>query len=370
VREPTDLAEEGFLRVNFDPILERYLREVKYLQLLDIEVPERAKKLFTKVDVYRLQTQRLNAIVDMYNNIIANMLPVEKPLMLSRIQKIDKYLQPGIDKLRWNSDGIDPYIRDCMVFVTEVDELVKKMKDNVKKMTQVMQEWSDTPLFQRKNKTQTPEDVETNHNAAVVARFEIIKAEGKDIHKLMKDTVDSIKPDKKSMMWLDYVDYVNGLVIEGITNGINSSMSYLAQQISISYNKTQGLPPIFDIRVALEDREVSFEPSIKSNENQNGIRDIINTITGHFISLAIQMPARLDSPQGDYLVEIKDQFQLFQTMQQITSNLNEIEEASANFLDQYSDIKFLWEEELEVSFQKFLSEGPDLRETFIEKLHK
>lgn len=57
-------------------------------------------------------------------------------------------------------------------------------------------------------------------------------------------------------------------------------------------------------------------------------------------------------------------------MQQITNNLNEIEEASANFLDQYADIKFLWEEELEVSFQKFLSEGPDLRETFIEQLTK
>ena len=44
----------------------------------------------------------------------------------------------------------------------------------------------------------------------------------------MKDTVDNVKPDKKSIQWLAYVDYVNGLVIEGITNGINSSMSYLA----------------------------------------------------------------------------------------------------------------------------------------------
>jgi dynein heavy chain len=31
VREETPLAEEGFIRVNFDPILQRYLREVKYL---------------------------------------------------------------------------------------------------------------------------------------------------------------------------------------------------------------------------------------------------------------------------------------------------------------------------------------------------
>ena len=33
-------------------------------------------------------------------------------------------------------------------------------------------------------------------------------------------------------------------------------------------------------------------------------------ITNDFISLAIQMP-RLDTSNGDYLVEIKDQFELF-----------------------------------------------------------
>ena len=53
----------------------------------------------------------------------------------------------------------------------------------------------------------------------------------------MKDTVDAVKPDKKSPMWLAYIDYVNGLVVEGITNGINSSMLYLSEQISIQYNK-------------------------------------------------------------------------------------------------------------------------------------
>lgn len=42
VTEETELAEEGFRRVNFDPILKALLREVKYLLLLDIEVPETA----------------------------------------------------------------------------------------------------------------------------------------------------------------------------------------------------------------------------------------------------------------------------------------------------------------------------------------
>ena len=82
------------------------------------------------------------------------------------------------------------------------------------------------------------------------------------------------------------------------------------------------------------------------------------------------MPARLDSPTGDYLVEIKDQFQLFGTIQRITNNLDEIESASSEFLDQYSDIAFLWENDLETSFQEFLNQGPDMREIFLEKLAK
>ena len=48
--------------------------------------------------------------------------------------------------------------------------------------------------------------------------------------------------------------------------------------------------------------------------------------------------------------------------------MNAIEAASETFLDQYDDFSFLYEEELEESFQKFLLSGPPLRETFIQKL--
>lgn len=36
VRESSDEVEEGFLKVNFDPVLVRLLREVKYFLILDI----------------------------------------------------------------------------------------------------------------------------------------------------------------------------------------------------------------------------------------------------------------------------------------------------------------------------------------------
>jgi dynein heavy chain len=119
-----------------------------------------------------------------------------------------------------------------MMIVKDVDDLVKKMKENVKKMQEMMAKW-EKPLFERKNKPMLPDDLEQTHQSSIMPRLEEIRNNGKEVHRLMKDTADNIKPEKKSLTWLAYVDYVNGLVIEGITKGINASMNYLADQISI-----------------------------------------------------------------------------------------------------------------------------------------
>jgi dynein heavy chain len=300
-REQTEM---GFIRVNFDPVLVRLLREVKYLLLMDIEVPERAQLLFKKVNVYRTQTGNLEIITDMYNEILSILLPVEKPLLHDRIMKMNSALEPGIVELKWNTQNIDPFINQCMSIVTDVDALVKKMKENIKKMENMMKNW-EKPLFDRKPKPFAPEDVEQIHQALVISRLEDVRNHGKEIHKLLKDTFEHIKPDKKSPTWIAYVDYVNSLVIKGITEGIVASMGYLADQISIPYNKHHQLLPIFDIRVDLQDRDVIFDPPINYTPKGNGIRDIIQKIIDDFVSLSIQMP-RLDTNTGDYLPEIKD----------------------------------------------------------------
>ena len=199
-------------------------------------------------------------------------------------------------------------------------------------------------------------------------RLEDIRNHGKEIHKALKDTADNIKPDKKSLTWLAYVDYVNGLVIEGITKGILCSMNYLSDQISIQYNKHYQNPPMFDIKVDLINREVKFEPPIESSSRGNGIRDIIMKITNDFISLAIQLP-RLDTGNGDYLVEIKDQFEVFGAMQVLTNNLYEIEDATKNFIHQYKDLEFLWKETLAENFAAFLDQGEDPREKVHTKIN-
>lgn len=78
------------LKVNFDPILVRLLREVKYLKQLNISVPETAEKLFEKADTYRRQVVSLELIIQNYNKIITCLNDVEEPLVKKRIVKMDE----------------------------------------------------------------------------------------------------------------------------------------------------------------------------------------------------------------------------------------------------------------------------------------
>jgi dynein heavy chain len=126
---------------------------------MDIEVPERAQLLFKKVNIYRTQTGNLEIICDMYNEILSILLPVEKPLLQDRVNKMNNTLEPGIVELKWNTQNIDPFINQCMTIVSDVDQLVKKMKNNVKKMESAMKLWQK-PLFDRKTRSYLPEDVE------------------------------------------------------------------------------------------------------------------------------------------------------------------------------------------------------------------
>lgn len=82
-------GDDKLLQVNFDPALVRTLREVKYLLLLTLEIPNTARRIYDKVEVYRSQTGNLDLIVGMYNSILQTLHPVEFPLLQDRIDRIN-----------------------------------------------------------------------------------------------------------------------------------------------------------------------------------------------------------------------------------------------------------------------------------------
>merc|ERR1719456_731216 len=95
------MDKTGLLKVNFDPALVRLLREVRYFLLYGLEVPEAALEMFDRSDTYRKWVGQLDIIVEKYNAVLTELLPVEEPLLDDRIVKMDTVLSPGLTDLKW-----------------------------------------------------------------------------------------------------------------------------------------------------------------------------------------------------------------------------------------------------------------------------
>jgi dynein heavy chain len=61
----------------------------------------------------------------MNNSVLDSLLPVEKPLIDPYLAKFDVAIQPGLERLKWQSGGVTNFIVDSMEQVKVVNGILK-----------------------------------------------------------------------------------------------------------------------------------------------------------------------------------------------------------------------------------------------------
>ena len=82
--------------MNFDPVLVRLLREVKYFLLIGFEAPQAALEIYGHAEIFRRHMGNLDLVVNVYNWMQSEMLPVERPLLSKQLELLDDVLAQGI----------------------------------------------------------------------------------------------------------------------------------------------------------------------------------------------------------------------------------------------------------------------------------
>ena len=225
--------DNSLLNVNFDPALVKLLREVKYFLLLGLTVPDSALEIYKRVEVFRRWTGNLDLVVNMNNDVMLQLLPVEKPLVRPYLDKFDRAINAGLGQMNWNSDGINEFVEEsmeqvrqlpfvsfasdhlqveaswkrigvhfrtsifqygrrhsatwkCCLFiplsvgrqVTAVHEVMHTMKTNLVKIKDVLHSW-ERPLMERKAKPVDRDEFERTHKSVKSSRYAEIKEGGK-----------------------------------------------------------------------------------------------------------------------------------------------------------------------------------------------
>lgn len=88
------------LSINFDPELDKLLREVHDLLLmpsLPTDIPEPALALYERSELFRQRISTLELVAEMHNTISATILPVESGLLQQQLSDADACLRRGIE---------------------------------------------------------------------------------------------------------------------------------------------------------------------------------------------------------------------------------------------------------------------------------
>ena len=214
-------AETRLLAVNFDPLLVRLLREVKYFIPMDKEIPKSALELHGKAETFRVQIGNLDLIVGKYNQILISMLDVEQPLLQAQLKAIDKVLEKGQKHLTWRSHAIDEFVREATTLIKEAFDTLNALKANMRAIQEVLNHWVENPLMKRKaSKTYLPEEFEEEHAQQLAARYAEITEGGKEIHKLLLSSNRVLKVSKGAPIWKAYVEFINDIVVDGLARTV------------------------------------------------------------------------------------------------------------------------------------------------------
>ena len=346
-----DSSGRPLLRVNFDPALVRLLREVKYFLLLKLEVPTSALEIYNKGETYRQQTGNLEIIVHMYNRIMTQLLPVEAPLLRAQLGKIDEMLQAGIKDLNWRSGAaIDEFITNTQAVVKDAHDVLFELKDNLGGVQENLDVWSKEPMLVRKSKPVAPEELSSLFKMQKKSKFDAIKKGGKEIERMLKASHAIMKVSKTHPNWKAYVDFVNGIVVDGLAKSIASSLEYLVDNI----NPDNSAKPMLTIQLDLTAQVSRFIPDVGPHVPEySGLKGLVQGWVDAFYQMSTIL-RRIDDGEGSYVKEMVDDLNIRRLLALVHARMEEEERLLLEYKGKFDAYSHLWTDDMRSTFNNFL----------------
>ena len=130
------------------------------------------------------------------------------------------------------SEGVWEYIESARDSVRDLEKRVQQAKNNVESMIQIMAKWSEQPLYQRKEDKKDCLLNLDDKEATKQSRYSMIRSGAEKIHQLVKENMDCFKAEEDSESWMNYINYIDDIILDGLFNCINCSLKYLSENTS------------------------------------------------------------------------------------------------------------------------------------------
>ncbi|KAM6403695.1 dynein axonemal heavy chain 17 [Rhynochetos jubatus] len=170
-----------------------------------------------------------------------------------------------------------------------------------------------------------------------------------------------LRADRSSREWQDYVGYIDGIVLDGLSRLLHRSLQLLLTNMA----PHAAVAPLFEVRLELRDGRAQYRPSLEVGE-EGSLLELVETLLGSAFASAGCVPRLLEG-QLSYRTVLEEQADLGRMWDEVVSlvvsAMMEGKEYSAGFEEQ----AHLWLEDPGEFLQRFLAlgsapgpEGPEM----------
>jgi len=364
------------IEVNFDSALKKLLREAKYFQKYNIDIPKKAADIHVKADTFKQQTCQLQLITNKYNLMVSTLSEAELPLLQEYIDKLDATLLPGFTDISWKSRNVDEFIADVQHQTNAVFKIYETMKSNVAKMRSLLTEFGATPLCERKNKSVSMDEFADNIDKIQKAQFVALSHISDECGTLMQQihsrltTVSAGDPK-----WKNYIKFVQTEILSELAKVVQTSIDWLIDQIAVTASNNcatedddedtdtvLATPALIEVHMALFADQIKFTTSTSSKKTKvsGGHKDVwdkMQSVVMSFFKIGEKMKKFIGESDDDvHFGADLLQFEALATRvtkfeELLTANKAECEQ----YRQQFIEFEHLYKKDRNKEFKEFLA---------------
>ncbi|XP_053327234.1 dynein axonemal heavy chain 11-like [Spea bombifrons] len=266
--------DDGLIKTNFNPQLTAVLREVKYLEFMNMSnIPDVAKALYVQRKTLNKYTTNLDLITKWFNSLQKSILQEERDLILDQLKAIDEKLEPSLALLTWQVEDLERYIEEAKELVYNAHSRVSKAKQNVEMMQSLMDRLNGNSFVMRKN-GKIPLLLVRGEKGSTHKLHITAKDVGQKIQELLQHNQQVFEAEPLSDKWRAYTEYIDRMILEGLCKAVKCSLQYLIENTESSLKTA----PLFEVELVLNGSEMTFMPSLNPKISGNFSNIIVNLL--------------------------------------------------------------------------------------------
>ncbi|XP_031848127.1 dynein beta chain, ciliary [Nomia melanderi] len=406
------------LEMNFDPELTTLLREIRYMIIMKrTDLSEEAINFYNGSEFYFKSTYNLNLIVNWYNKIRSESVPVEFQLVQEEIEEIDKFIDYGQENYNWKSNEVPEYIDNLLSMVRKLHVRVFRAQENLKNIMDRLYTWAMMPVLYRKDARDENLLSITDKDDKFEERYTEIKETAEELKRVLEENyklyfdllpenfyekdeaefqddylleeseileevvqemssaveeVEEQSPGEQEEMveeeevdeetqalrrekWQPYLTYVDNLISKGLIQAVSTSICYILDETDPEGN----MYPLFEIQLYLENPRISFRPPLEI-DNPEGFYSFFEALLLDMIKMGTLIPRvdpQIAEEQEHYMVDLTEEdgivFMLEETCNRVKLALADIKEHAQI----YEVFSWLWLDDKQEYLDYFLQYG-------------